>query len=360
MEPRISNLKPADLRRRLLAWYDRRGRVLPWRAAPGTPPPDPYRVWLSEVMLQQTTVAAVIPYFEDFVGRWPSLGELAAADLDRVMHAWQGLGYYARARNLHRCARTVAGELGGRFPDTEAGLGRLPGIGPYTAAAVAAIAFGRRATPVDGNVVRVMARLHALEVPLPGAKAVVAGLAGGLTPARRPGDFAQAMMDLGATVCTPRDADCDACPWRRACAARRLGTPRAYPVRTPGRAKPLRRGVAFWVVGGEDAVLLRRRPERGLLGAMMEIPSTAWREAPWTPGEARPLAPLAASWERLPGTVGHVFTHFRLELEVWAARIDGRPRADGLWWPVERLSEQALPTVMKKIVRHALEKGAPP
>ncbi|MDP6573350.1 MAG: A/G-specific adenine glycosylase [Rhodospirillales bacterium] len=351
--------RPAVLRRRLLAWYDRNRRTLPWRAPPGATA-DPYRVWLSEIMLQQTSVATVIPYYNDFVTRWPDVEALAAARTDEVLHAWQGLGYYARARNLLRCATVVAGDLGGRFPDNEKDLRRLPGIGPYTAAAIAAIAFGRRTTPVDGNVLRVIARFFAVDEPLPGAGAVIASLAAGLTPGARPGDFAQALMDLGATVCVPRRPACSECPWEDACTARRMGRTRELPRKLASKAKPTRRGVAFWLRRADGAVLIRRRPEKGLLGGMMEFPGTEWRLASWTLKEARRHAPVAGSWRPVPGVVRHTFTHFHLELTVLAARVNGGGDGNhgGVWCPLGRLSDHALPTVMKKVARHAFE-GAP-
>ncbi|MBT5416015.1 MAG: A/G-specific adenine glycosylase [Rhodospirillaceae bacterium] len=360
----------AGLADRLLTWYDRHARDLPWRVRPGRPPdppdpsdpsgapdsPDPYAVWLSEIMLQQTTVAAVGPYFRDFLARWPAVRDLAAADLDEVLVAWQGLGYYARARNLHKCARAIAGEHGGRFPETEAGLRALPGIGAYTAAAIAAIAFDRHATVVDGNVERVIARLRAVEEPLPGAKARIRALAVEITPARRPGDYAQAIMDLGATICSPKRPACALCPWRADCAAHQAGIAESLPRKAPKRERPVRRGVAFWVRRGDGAVLLRRRPAEGLLGGMMEVPSTEWREGGPDEAEAVVAAPVAAEWRRLPGLARHGFTHFEIEFEVWTARIKGvgAPETEGLWWPVERLAEQALPTAMKKIVAHVL------
>jgi A/G-specific adenine glycosylase len=345
---------PADrLHRRLLAWYDRHRRDLPWRAGPGDRA-DPYRVWLSEIMLQQTTVAAVRPYFQAFVARWPTVGDLAAADLDAVLVAWQGLGYYARARNLHACARQVA-TVGGRFPDTEDGLRQLPGIGSYTAAAIAAIAFDRPAVPVDGNVVRVLARLAAVVTPLPEGRGVVERLARALMPPRRAGDLAQALMDLGATVCTPRRPRCDACPWAADCRALSQGRPESYPVKAPKGDRPLRRGVAFWTRRRDGAILLRRRPPQGLLGGMMEIPSTEWRAAAWTAAEAARWAPLAAHWRPLAGTVAHVFTHFRLELEVLSGVASGQAPIDARWCGIADLDGQALPTVMRKIIRHALK-----
>ncbi len=352
----IDHLQARRLSRRLLAWYDRHRRLLPWRAAPGETP-DPYRVWLSEIMLQQTAVATVGPYFRDFVRRWPKVVELAAAELDAVLHAWQGLGYYTRARNLHRCARRVAGEFAGRFPDTEAGLRALPGIGPYTAAAIAAIAFGRAATPVDGNAERVIARLFAVGTPLPKARPELARLARALTPSERPGDYAQAIMDLGATVCLPRRPRCPLCPWRRDCAARAAGIAGSLPARPARRRRPLRHGVIFWATQADGAVLLRRRPENGLLGGMMEVPSTQWRARRWSHAEALSAAPVAARWHRLPGVVHHGFTHFELELAVFAGQPGRAPKDAGLWCPIERIADHALPTLMKKVVRHALAHG---
>lgn len=339
----------------LLAWYDRHRRDLPWRAPPGRPP-DPYRVWLSEIMLQQTTVATVGPYFDRFVTRWPDVRALAAASLDEVLHEWQGLGYYARARNLHACARSVALRHGGVFPSEAAALRRLPGIGDYTAAAIAAIAFDRRAAAVDGNVERVMGRLYAVAEPLPAAKPRLRALTMALVPQRRAGDFAQAMMDLGAAVCTPRRPRCVLCPWRAACAAAARGIVEDLPARTQKPERPWRYGVAFWLRRPDGAVWLRRRPEKGLLGGMIEIPSTPWRAEPWTLAEAAAAAPAsiegAAQWSLLPGRVRHGFTHFQLELAVAAG--DGQKAAGGLWSAVAGLGEHALPTLMKKVARHAI------
>ena len=328
----------------LLHWYDQHRRHLPWR----TESADPYRTWLSEVMLQQTTVAAVIPYFLDFTRRWPTVEDLAAAPIEQIMVAWAGLGYYARARNLHACARTVAA-LGGRFPHTEAELLKLPGIGPYTAAAIAAIAFDRPAVVMDGNVERVMARMYAVATPLPAAKPHLKHLAAGLTPDHRPGDYAQAVMDLGATICTPRSPSCDLCPWASHCQAFALNTAAYFPVKAAALAKPTRYGTAFWIVDQHRNVLLRRRPPRGLLGGMMEIPSTPWQEN--RPQDNTPPTPMTDL--RTMGTVHHTFTHFHLELAV----IKGFGVHDptlGQWCPVDLLHTQALPTVMKKIVRLAL------
>ena len=348
----------------LLAWYDKHARVLPWRAPPGAragEKADPYVVWLSEIMLQQTTVAAVGPYFAEFLRRWPDVKALAAAPLDDVLTAWAGLGYYARARNLHKCARVVAEERDGRFPDTEEGLRDLPGIGAYTAAAIAAIAFDRPATVVDGNVERVVSRLFAIETPLPTAKPELKRLAATLTPKRRPGDFAQAMMDLGATVCTPRNPKCLLCPLRPNCAAEAAGLAAELPRRAPKAERPTRRAVAFWTLSPGGDVLLRQRPEKGLLGGMMEVPSTDWRQAAWPATEARKQAPASADWHALPGQVSHTFTHFHLEIEVWAARLNGSGRklqAEERWVRLDDLGGQALPSVMRKIIQHALKQSA--
>ena len=343
---------------RLLAWYDRHARRLPWRARPGETA-DPYHVWLSEIMLQQTTVAAVQPYFQDFLQRWPRVEDLAAAELDQVLTAWAGLGYYARARNLHRCARVVAGDLAGRFPDTEAELLALPGIGPYTAAAIAAIAFDRPASPVDGNIERVLSRLFAVETPLPAAKPALRELAATLTPAARPGDHAQAMMDLGATVCLPRRPRCLACPLAEGCAARAAGLQEELPRKAPKAERPTRRAIAFWTVSPSGKVLLRRRAEKGLLGGMMEVPSTEWRGAAWDEAEALAQAPLATEWQALPGEVRHTFTHFHFQVAVWAGRAaEEASIEDGLWCSLDRLGDQALPSVMRKIITHALKGGA--
>jgi A/G-specific adenine glycosylase len=340
----------------LLAWYDRHRRVLPWRAPPGLRQ-DAYRVWLSEIMLQQTTVVAVAPYFATFLARWPDVEALAGADLDAVLHAWQGLGYYARARNLHACARAVVARHDGRFPADEAALRALPGIGAYTAAAIAAIAFDRKATAMDGNVERVIARLRAVTTPLPDAKPELHRLAAALTPVHRAGDYAQALMDLGATICTRHKPKCVLCPWREPCRARRRGIAESLPARRAKAARPLRRGMAFWATRGDGAVLLRRRPDSGLLGGMMEVPSTEWRAEPWTLADAREAAPVSARWRVLPGIVRHGFTHFELEITVLAGTVR-RAGGDGVWVALDRLGEHALPTLMKKVVTHAMHRGA--
>jgi A/G-specific adenine glycosylase len=345
--------------RTLLDWYARHRRVLPWRAGPGERA-DPYRVWLSEIMLQQTRINAVLPYYARFLERWPGIRELAAAPLEEVLKIWAGLGYYARARHLHACARAVVERHGGAFPADEAALRALPGIGAYTAAAIAAIAFGRRATAVDGNIERVVARLFAVETPLPAAKPVIRGLAQTLTPAKRAGDFAQAMMDLGATICTPASPACAVCPWAASCAARRRGDPESFPRRQRKRAGALRRGAAFWVLRADRELLLRSRPPRGLLGGMTELPTTHWREdfdERDALEEAPSLARLANGngslhWRRVPGMVTHVFTHFPLELVVYSTEVEaGTPPPAGMRFvALDRLDEEALPNLMRKVV----------
>src|SRR3984957_13802771 len=309
----------------LLAWYDRHRRRLPWRAPPGSRP-DPYRVWLSEIMLQQTTVKTVAPYYVRFLERWSDVHALAAAPLDDVLKAWAGLGYYARARNLHACAQAVVERHAGEFPASEELLRALPGVGAYTAAAVASIAFDMPATPVDGNIERVIARLYAIETPLPAAKPEINRLARGLTPQKRAGDFAQAMMDLGATICSPKTPACALCPWNDACAAYARGDAETLPRRTPKREGALRRGAAFVARRADGMVLVRTRPAKGLLGAMTEVPTTQWHHD-FDEDKARTGAPRFASskmqkrvaWRKVAGVVRHVFTHFPLELSVYAA-----------------------------------------
>ncbi|HEY6631234.1 MAG TPA: A/G-specific adenine glycosylase [Rhizobiaceae bacterium] len=341
---------------RLLAWYDAHHRDLPWRVAPAALAkglrPDPYHVWLSEIMLQQTTVEAVKPYFRKFLEKWPGVVDLAAAEQDEVMKAWAGLGYYSRARNLKKCADLVVAELGGRFPDDEAGLRRLPGIGAYTAAAIAAIAFARRAVVIDGNVERVMSRLFEIRTPLPEAKPEIRVLLEGIVPADRPGDFAQAMMDLGATVCTPKRPRCMICPVRDGCRAILAGDPELLPVKGEKATKPLRRGAAYVAVREDGAILLKTRPDKGLLGGMSEVPTTGWTarvDGDTTTGSA----PFAADWRRA-GTISHVFTHFALELVVYQAEVNAPPPVGHWWSTVSAVHDEALPTVMKKVIESAI------
>lgn len=344
---------PSTHSKTLLAWYDRHRRKLPWRALPGQTA-DPYHVWLSEIMLQQTTVVTVASYYAEFVARWPRVEDLAAAPLDDVLHAWAGLGYYARARNLHKAAKLVAGQFGGNFPDDEATLLSLPGIGAYTAAAIASIAFDRPAAVMDGNVERVLSRLYRIATPLPQAKPELRRLASLLTPQKRPGDYAQAMMDLGATLCSPRKPACGLCPLFANCAAAKAGDAETYPMKLPKAERPVRRGIAFWTIRGDGMVLLRRRPETGLLGGMVEVPCSRWLEGPLDTAVARSEAPLSAQWRALDGLVAHTFTHFHLELTVLATKVRlGDPKL-GIWTPLDRIGDYALPTLFRKVVRHAL------
>lgn len=399
----------------LLSWYGRHRRKLPWRAEPGQGS-DPYRVWLSEIMLQQTRVETVARYYDNFLARFPDVAKLAKAPLGGVLKAWAGLGYYARARNLHACARVVMKEHGGRFPETEEGLRELPGIGVYTAAAIAAIAFGKKTAPVDGNIERVIARLFRIGTPLPKAKAELKALAETLTPARRAGDFAQAMMDLGSMICTPKNPSCLLCPWNDACAAYRAGNPETLPRRIPKAEGKLRRGAAFVLLRADGAMLVRKRPAKGLLGGMTEVPTTAWsaefdektalqfapifdvlasslagsRPSPFgalraplpssrqrgeggerqrhEPGEGRVKSagqtrnpkgdPEKPKWHRKSGCVRHVFTHFPLELTVYLAEVPKETRAPqgGRFVKLEKLPEEALPSLMRKVIAHALDK----
>ena len=340
----------------LRAWYDRHARDLPWRVGPAARArgerPDPYRVWLSEVMLQQTTVAAVIPYFHRFTALWPDVGALAAAEDAAVMAEWAGLGYYARARNMLACARLVVARHGGRFPDDAASLRALPGIGPYTAAAIAAIAFDRPETVVDGNVERVMARLFAVTTPLPAAKAELTAHAARLTPHARPGCHAQAVMDLGATICTPAAPACGICPVMERCAGRRQGIAADLPRKAPKKAKPVRRGIAYVVRRADGAVLLETRPARGLLGGMLAFPCSDWTED--APQDA---PPLAAQWQDLPGEVRHTFTHFHLRLALRVAEVPmtAEPRRGG-FVEARAFRAEALPTLMRKVWRLAAER----
>jgi len=332
----------------LLPWYDRHARDLPWRVPPealakGTLP-DPYRVWLSEIMLQQTTVAAVRDYFHRFTARWPTVGTLAAAEDAEVMAEWAGLGYYARARNLLKCARVVAAEHGGQFPDSEEALRALPGIGPYTAAAVAAIAFDRPAAVMDGNVERVLARLFAVETPLPAAKPELRMLAERLTPVDRPGCYAQAAMDLGATICTPRSPACGICPLIAMCRARAEGIAAELPRKAPKAGKPTRLGIVYLARRTDGAVLLETRPDRGLLGGMLGWPGTDWAET--APQDA---PPLPATWHDPGLEVRHTFTHFHLRLRLLLAVVepDATPQR-GTFHARATFRPASLPTLMRK------------
>jgi A/G-specific adenine glycosylase len=346
-------MSPERLRARLLDWYDANARALPWRVGPADRAlgvrPDPYRVWLSEVMLQQTTVPHAAPYFLKFTERWPTVVDLAEAEDADVMGAWAGLGYYARARNLLACARAVSERHAGRFPETEEELRALPGFGPYTAAAVGAIAFDLPTNVVDGNVERVMARLYAVETPLPAAKPQLKRLAQDLVRDDRPGDWAQALMDLGATVCRPKTPLCDRCPLAPACQGLASGAPERYPLKSPKADRPRRYGVAY-VLSHGDAVAVARRPAKGLLGGMLGLPTSEWGPAPLDAAEALAAAPIAANW-RTAGTVEHVFTHFALTLQV--LRAEAPALADDLQW-TDRAGLQALPSVFLKAARAGL------
>lgn len=337
----------------LLAWYDRHRRALPWRAGPGERP-DPYRVWASEIMLQQTTVTAVKPYFERFMTRFPTVQALAEAPSEAVMQAWAGLGYYSRARNLHACAIAVARDHGGRFPDNEEGLRALPGIGAYTAGAVAAIAFDRPAAAVDGNVERVMTRLFAIEDLLPGARPLVRQRVLALMPQDRPGDFAQALMDLGATICTLRNPACGLCPWREPCRARAEGTQESFPRKAAKKAGTTRRGAAFVLLREDGVLLLRTRPPKGLLGGMAEVPTSEWR-ADYELDGAWQDAPVVTRWEQLSPPVRHVFTHFPLELTVFRASAPaGMAALPGMrFTPLAALSQEPLSGLMVKVLEAA-------
>jgi A/G-specific adenine glycosylase len=358
--PQAKRPKPAPPQAKtLLAWYDQNRRRLPWRAEPGERA-DPYRVLLSEIMLQQTTVKAVAPYYARFLDRFPTLHDLAAAKLEDVLILWAGLGYYSRARHLYACARTIVAEYHGQVPDREDRLRALPGIGAYTAAAIAAIAFDRKATPVDGNVIRVTARLFAVEEALPEAKAKIAALAATLTPDSRAGDFAQAMMDLGATICTPKNPACALCPWRASCAARARGEPESFPRKRAKANGKLRRGAAFVVLRADGAVLLRTRPARGLLAAMSEVPTSEWRHD-FDDQRALDAAPRLSSralrWRKLCIPVTHTFTHFPLELAVHVAHVSNGARApNGMRFVLaDKLGEEALPSIMRKVIAKAKE-----
>jgi A/G-specific adenine glycosylase len=350
----------------LLGWYDRERRHLPWRADPGEVP-DPYKVWLSEIMLQQTTVKAVLPRYGLFLRRWPNVAALARAELGEVLGAWAGLGYYARARNLHACAQAVVEDHGGKFPESEVELRKLPGVGGYTAAAIAAIAFGAQATPVDGNIERVVARLFAVTLPLPEAKAEIKALAETLSPAERPGDFAQAMMDLGATICTPRRPACGLCPVHPECRGYAEGLAEVLPYREEKAERPVRRGAIYVAIRSDGAVLLRERPLKGLLGGMLETPSSPWGDQEPNGKAVQLHAPVNAEWRKLPGLVEHTFTHFHLELSVYRAEVGANAALKRAalpercrWLTLRELSDAALPSLMRKVISHALKEDARP
>jgi A/G-specific adenine glycosylase len=347
---------PRWLIERLLAWYDAHGRELPWRAAAGEGP-SPYRVLLSEFMLQQTTVATVMPRFAAFLARFPTLEALAAADERDVLHAWQGLGYYRRARALHACARAIVEQHGGEVPREETALRALPGIGPYSASAIRAIAYGAPSVPVDGNVLRVMARLYGVETRLPAGVPELQKLAAGLSCPDRPGDVAQALMDLGATVCRPQRPGCLLCPWRPACRAHSAGQVERLPRQLPPRARPLRRGLAFLLARPDGAILFRRRPPGGLLGGLHELPSSPWCEGPLDVGRALAHAPSTTSWDLHPATIRHGFTHFVLELALVTGKMPDEVASDdvagAVWCRPDDMHRLALPTLMKKVLRLA-------
>ena len=348
---------PTTAADQLLGWYDAHHRRLPWRITPDQSRDgvvaDPYRIWLSEVMLQQTTVQAVKSYFEKFVTLWPDVAALATADIEEVMKAWAGLGYYSRARNLKKCAELIVDEHAGMFPDTLEDLMRLPGIGPYTASAIAAIAFNRPEAAIDGNVERVVARLRAIATPVREAKSEITSIVQSMVPPSRPGDFAQAMMDLGATICTPKNPACALCPLQQHCAATAGSNPELFPVKPPKQTKPQRKGAAFVAVRDNGSVLLRKRPASGLLGGMSEVPTTNW-SARVDGATTADSAPFAAQWQR-KGTITHVFTHFRLELTVYLANVGSMETSGNQWWSAkEHIGGEALPTVMKKVVECAL------
>jgi A/G-specific adenine glycosylase len=344
-----------ELEKDLLSWYDSNQRALPWRAVPGHPP-NPYHVWLSEIMLQQTTVATVKDYFFRFVNRWPVVEDLAKATLDDVFHNWQGLGYYSRARNLHNCAQTLVRDFKSIIPHDEEVLKALPGIGPYTAAAIAAIAYDQPVVPVDGNIVRVFSRLFALETPLPSLKNEIQGLAKKMIPSQRSGDFAQSLMDLGATVCRPRNPLCGVCPLQKYCKGYSQGVAAQLPRPAVKAIKPRRYGVAFWVENDEGEILLEKRPDKGLLAGLVGLPTTSWREAPWEVESDLLIAGRpegVKTWGYLPGIVRHTFTHFHLELRIAKGRSN-IPQM-GLWSSFDNLKSHALPTLMKKVIQAVME-----
>jgi A/G-specific adenine glycosylase len=351
-----TTLAPSSLAAKTLRWFDANARVLPWRARPGERP-DPYRVWLSEILLQQTTTAGAAPYYLEFLRRWPNVKALAAAPMEEVMSAFAGLGYYSRARNLHACAKAVAA-AGGAFPADEGGLLALPGIGPYTAAAVAAIAFDRPATPIDGNIARIVSRLAGFAEPIAANRPAIADYAKTLTPARRAGDFAQALMDIGATICRPRAPACLACPLREGCRAAASGDPEAFPGRSVKKPRPEKVGAAFFAARPNGAFLARRRPPRGLLGGTMELPGGAWRVGELCEVGAEE-APFAAEWVRLAEPVEHVFTHFSLRLAVFCAAAPEAVAPEGMAFVApDEIDGAGFSGLMRKAVGNARRSAA--
>ncbi len=340
------------LRRDLLAWYDRSGRTLPWRIRPEDREkgalPDPYKVWLSEIMLQQTTVPHATPYWRKFLSEFPTIDDLARADQDKVLAMWAGLGYYARARNLHKCARVIASEFRGKFPQSEKELLKLPGIGPYTAATMAAICFDEPTNIVDGNVERVISRMFRVHTPLPNAKSELRNLAGTIADPGRPGDYGQALMDLGATICTPKSPKCEICPWSFECQAFRHQDQANYPVKVK-KVRPVKYGAVFALIN-DNQILMRKRPEKGLLGGMFELPGSPWTAK--SPDNPLEFAPATRNWEKCAGQVKHVFTHFELRLDVY--RAQGDAKLNGIWAALDKLSDYAVPTLTKKAIMAAL------
>ena len=328
----------------LLAWYDEYGRKLPWRHAANMP--DPYHIWMSEIMLQQTTVATVKTYYDKFKSLWPTIHDLAGASQDDVLHAWQGLGYYARARNLHKCAGVVVDQYNGSFPEDEKELLALPGIGPYTAAAIRSIAFNKPATVVDGNVERVISRVFRIETPLPDSKKEIKEKAELISSTTRPADYSAAIMDLGATICTPKSPKCDQCPWEKSCQVRADHVMTEYPKKKPKASRPHKHGLVHWVINDQNQICLRKRPETGLLASLIEVP--------WVEGK-EDVYPYPSDWQSVPGFITHVFTHFKLDLRVAYTRSNQLPVNNGFWCDLDALDRYAFPTLMKKVIKHTLE-----
>ena len=337
----------------ILDWFDLNQRTFPWRASGGETP-NSYWVWLSEIMLQQTNTTTVQPYFLNFIEKWPTINDLAGAELDQVLHAWQGLGYYARARNLHKCAKIIVKELNGEFPEDEKQLLGLPGIGPYTAAAITAIAFELSATPVDGNVERVMARLHNVTKPLPMVKKELIALAKSSTPQKRFGDYAQAVMDLGATVCIPKKPKCSICPCRAICNGFKAGTPENLPRRSPKKVIPTRYAKIYFMRNHQNQLFIRRREEKGLLGGMMELPSSEWSVKQFNNLDKSSLTLGMVKWKQIPNKVRHTFTHFHLEMQVFEGVVEENTDLTGVWCNLGDLNKYAFPSLMKKVLKHSI------